>query len=56
MEQWLGGKKLGCNDGVIAEKRLYFEGLKQPYFLEGTQHREKRWTKCNELKDDYDEN
>jgi len=53
MKKWLGGKKFGSNDEVIAETNTYFEGLEQSYFLEGIQKIEKRWTKCIELKGDY---
>lgn len=53
MKKWLGGKRFGSNDDVIAETNAYFEGLERTYFLDGIQKIEKRWTKCIELKGDY---
>jgi len=53
LKKWLGGKRFGSNEEVIAETNAYFEGLEKTCYLEGIKKLEKRWTKCIELKGDY---
>ncbi|XP_011251320.1 histone-lysine N-methyltransferase SETMAR-like [Camponotus floridanus] len=35
LKKWLGGKRFGSNDEVIAQTNAYFEGLDKSYYLEG---------------------
>lgn len=53
LKKWLGGKRFGSNEEVMAETNAYFEEFDKSYYLDGIKKLEYRWTKCIELKGDY---
>ena len=52
LKKWLAGQRFYSNEEVIADTNGYFADLDKPYYSEGINKLEHRWTMCISLKGD----